>query len=107
MKEVVSTGKIIDADNFYERTVSMALVDGDWAFCDKVKYALDKQPSIQVIGRWEITGESTGALAIRYKEKKCSVCGYTHSLLIPDRYCPNCGMMNEKYLNAEKVRKQE
>lgn len=32
---------------------------------------------------------------IPYIWKKCSKCGFTHSLLIPDNYCPQCGSHNE------------
>lgn len=48
-------------------------------------------------GRWLYGVTNTGAMGIRYKEMTCSECGWTHSLLIPDNYCPNCGChMNEK-----------
>lgn len=48
-------------------------------------------------GRWLYGVTSPGAMNIRYKEMTCSECGWTHSLLIPDNYCPNCGCnMNGK-----------
>ena len=42
-------------------------------------------------GGWIIIGEEIGALGLTYKTKKCSKCGWEHSLLIPENYCPNCG----------------
>ena len=42
-------------------------------------------------GEWIITGEEQGALGINYKIRKCDKCGWEHSLVIPDNYCPNCG----------------
>lgn len=46
-------------------------------------------------GKWIITGTEVGAFNIVYKCKKCSNCGWEHSLLIPDNYCPNCGAKME------------
>ena len=45
----------------------------------------------QRTGRWKIVGEEVGALGIRYQIKQCSECGWKHSLLIPEDFCPNCG----------------
>lgn len=42
-------------------------------------------------GEWITCGTETGALGVSYAEKKCSHCGWAHSLLIPSNYCPNCG----------------
>ena len=43
-------------------------------------------------GRWISGHEETGALGITYTEKICSNCGWSHSLVIPKNYCPNCGI---------------
>lgn len=43
-------------------------------------------------GEWLIVGEEQGALGVIYKIRKCSRCGWEHSLVIPDDYCPNCGL---------------
>lgn len=45
---------------------------------------------------WLTTGEEQGALGIIYKIRKCSKCGWEHSLVIPDNYCPNCGAEKRK-----------
>lgn len=42
-------------------------------------------------GEWIITGEEQGAFEITYKIRKCNKCGWEHSLVIPDKFCPNCG----------------
>ena len=43
-------------------------------------------------GNWiEEYEEEVGALDIRYKSYKCSKCGWSSSLVIPRRFCPNCG----------------
>ena len=49
-------------------------------------------------GYWrKIKMTEPGALGIRYQELQCSVCGWTHSLIIPRSFCPNCGAdMREK-----------
>ena len=89
--------RIIDADNFYENLVEQAITDSDRKFCDKVKYALDKQKEIEIklpynsIGTWNVIGNEVGALGIKYAIKKCSRCGFEHSLIIPDNFCPKCG----------------
>ena len=52
-------------------------------------------------GRWIQGKAEEGALHIPcvsfrfvYTELKCSNCGWSHSLLIPRKYCPNCGSYN-------------
>lgn len=45
-------------------------------------------------GKWIEIGEETGAFNIRYVIRKCSECGWSHSLVIPKNYCPNCGSYN-------------
>ena len=42
-------------------------------------------------GEWIITGEKQGAFGITYKIRKCDKCGWEHSLVIPDNFCPRCG----------------
>ena len=42
-------------------------------------------------GEWIITGEEQGAVGITYKIRKCNKCGWEHSLVIPNNFCPNCG----------------
>lgn len=42
-------------------------------------------------GEWIITGEEQGAFNMIYKIRKCSKCGWEHSLVIPDNFCPKCG----------------
>jgi len=42
-------------------------------------------------GEWITIGEEQGALGIIYKIRKCSKCGWEHSLVIPNNFCPNCG----------------
>lgn len=49
--------------------------------------ALEDRPH----GEWITIGEEQGALGIIYKIRKCSKCGWEHSLVIPDNFCPNCG----------------
>jgi hypothetical protein len=41
-------------------------------------------------GKWITIGEEQGALGIIYKIRKCSKCGWEHSLVIPNNFCPNC-----------------
>ena len=40
---------------------------------------------------WQIIGEETGALGITYQIKRCTRCGWSHSLMIPNNFCPRCG----------------
>ena len=49
-------------------------------------------------GKWIDGDVETGALNIQYTEKICSICGWSHSLVIPNNFCPNCGadMRGEK-----------
>lgn len=61
---------------------------------------IDKLPSVTPTrkkGKWIKGSIEQGALGIRYTEKTCSKCGWSHSLIIPQNYCPNCGaeMENE------------
>lgn len=57
---------------------------------------LKKQLADRPTGEWITCGTETGALGVSYAEKKCSHCGWAHSLLIPSNYCPNCGAMMVK-----------
>lgn len=41
-------GKLIDADDFYERLLEYAITDDDRRFAEKVKYALSKQPEVSI-----------------------------------------------------------
>lgn len=51
----------------------------------------DGYKSSELIGVWIKEGEEKGAVDISYSRLKCSVCGWSHSLVIPKNYCPNCG----------------
>lgn len=42
-------------------------------------------------GKWIVIGEEQGAVGIIYKIRKCDKCGWEHSLVIPDDFCPKCG----------------
>ena len=42
-------------------------------------------------GGWIIIGEEQGPIGITYKIRKCNKCGWTHSLVIPNNFCSNCG----------------
>ena len=55
-------------------------------------------------GHWIIDGHEEGASGYVYPIKTCSKCGFSHSLIIPDDYCPKCGSHNHgKYkLTMEK-----
>lgn len=53
--------------------------------------ALEQQPKR---GEWIKEDTEQGALGIQYTIKRCSKCGWTHGLLIPKDYCPNCGSYN-------------
>lgn len=55
-------------------------------------YDQNKRPR----GEWIITGKEHGALGLVYKIKRCSNCGFEHSLLIPENFCPKCGSDNRK-----------
>lgn len=97
------SAKLIDANDFYEKLTKKAFTRDDRKFCEKVKKALDEQEEIILknpipsVGEWEVVGTETGALGIKYTMKKCSRCGFTHSLIIPDNFCPKCG---QKKINA-------
>lgn len=52
---------------------------------------VDKVPNE---GHWIIEGHEEAILGVVYLIKKCSRCGFTHSLHIPDDYCPQCGSHN-------------
>lgn len=62
----------------------------------KVDYAINRiheAPTVEErpTGHWIVIGEEQGAFNIIYKIRKCSNCGWEHSLVIPDNFCPNCG----------------
>ena len=46
-------------------------------------------------GHWIVAGVEEGPCGIPYIQKQCSVCGFFHSLKIPDNFCPKCGSHNE------------
>ena len=46
-------------------------------------------------GKWIKIGEEAGALGITYAEVRCFNCGWSHSLIIPSNFCPNCGAKME------------
>ena len=52
---------------------------------------LKKRAEDRPKGKWLSVGQEQGALGIIYKIRKCSMCGWEHSLVIPDNYCPHCG----------------
>lgn len=49
-------------------------------------------------GEWIITGKEQGAVGMIYTIRKCSKCGWEHSLVIPNNYCPRCGSKMLKVL---------
>lgn len=54
-----------------------------------IPWKLEDLPSVQPIrqsGIWMETGDG---------KEKCSECGYSHRLMIPKSYCPNCGAKME------------
>ena len=63
-------------------------------------------------GYWKITGHEMVIPGVAFLTKECSVCGFTHSLKIPDSYCPQCGSYNhgrynptiEEYFNDHRSR---
>ena len=61
--------------------------DEKWQAGELAIKALEERPQ----GEWIITEEEQGAFGIVYKVRKCSKCGWEHSLIIPDNYCSNCG----------------
>lgn len=56
-----------------------------------IGYELAESKFNRPTGEWLPIGEEQGALGIVYKIIKCSSCGWEHSLMLPDNYCPNCG----------------
>lgn len=42
-------------------------------------------------GEWIEENSETGALGIKYTWLKCNKCGWSHGLVIPKNFCPNCG----------------
>ena len=41
--------KLIDANDFYENLLEQAITDDDRRFCEKVKFALDKQNEVTIL----------------------------------------------------------
>ena len=63
-------------------------------FIDRMVEELNDLPLVTPIrekGKWIEGSTEQGALGIRYTEKTCSKCGWSHSLIIPQNYCPKCG----------------
>ena len=50
-----------------------------------------RQDYIKPSARWIITGQENGALGITYKQRRCSNCGWEHSMAFKMNYCPDCG----------------
>ena len=59
------------------------------AYCKGLE---DGKKIARLQGKWIIIGEEQGALGIIYRKRKCSKCGWEHSSVIPNNYCPNCGV---------------
>ncbi len=59
-------------------------------------------------GHWISGHDETGALGITYTEKICSNCGWSHSLVIPKNYCPECGakMAESEVLNGREIKEK-
>ena len=86
--------KLIDANNFQKNLLEQSITNEDRRFCEKVKFALDKQKEIEIprsIGTWNIVGTEVEPFGIKYIIKKCSRCGFEHSMIIPGNFCPKCG----------------
>lgn len=65
-------------------------------FWSGIEYEIDEQPTVeQKTGEWLYGAVETGACNIQYREYICSECGWSHSLMIPQNYCPNCGTKME------------
>lgn len=58
---------------------------------EKIGAICDENCGYRPQGKWVITGEEQGAFGITYKIRKCDKCGWEHSLVIPDNFCPICG----------------
>lgn len=83
---------IVDnAPTVEEKSYAMGYQDG----------AEDGLQGIRPQGKWIITGEEQGALGITYKIRKCNKCGWEHSLVIPNNFCPNCGADMRKEENND------
>jgi len=64
------------------------------------KCFIDDAPTVELErpqGKWVITGTEQGAVGMVYTIRKCSNCGFEHSLCIPDYFCPNCGASMTRY----------
>ena len=60
--------------------------------------AINTLKQVSKTGYWISGHKETGALGITYTEKICSNCGWNHSLVIPENFCPNCGIKMSKYI---------
>lgn len=49
----------------------------------------------QETGKWIKEGEEEDVVGFRWTSRRCSKCGWTHCLVIPNNYCPNCGTKME------------
>ncbi len=115
--------RLIDADTLKEAIKSdMYVVDYGvegaiyGMFWSGIENAIDEQPTVEQLdeisdayengyqqgkfegrktGKWLYGATETGALNIQYREYICSECGWSHSLMIPRNYCPNCGAKME------------
>jgi rubrerythrin len=59
---------------------------------EAIKTAIKALENERPKGMWLIIGQEQGAFGIIYKIRKCSKCGWEHSLVIPDNFCPKCGV---------------
>ena len=65
----------------------------EWEYPLEWQEAIDKAVEAlkRAQGRWINKRKEAGAVGMTYIVKQCSCCGFTHSLVIPVGFCPNCG----------------
>lgn len=88
--------RLIDADTLIDY-LQMVPIDLGYREVEDIENYVKQMPTIEPerkVGMWRITGKEVGAMGIEYPEKTCTSCGWVHSLLIPENYCPRCGSRN-------------
>ena len=77
---MINIGKLINSESFYENLLSQAITDEDRRFCEKVKFALDKEPAITLRSADKPIFRTKKASKNSSSEKKAAVYTGTRNL---------------------------
>lgn len=98
-EDAVSREYLLNDDMYHTVFNDNTGVFEDVVYREDIKNAPSVTP-IHSVGKWLDGYIEEGVMGITYTEKTCSKCGWSHSLLIPQNYCPKCGAKMKDEENA-------